>query len=131
MQGKAGDVTDSNNDTTTGNEYTYNGDVLIEYTRSTYDVMGNVTWTKDNTGVETTNTYNNMGWETGSATANGSLCTITTNTYDDMGNVLTAVSPEINTETTYDKLGRALTVTDTKNGSSTTTTICVQRCLQW
>ncbi len=122
LQGKAGDVTDSNNDTTTGNEYTYNGDVLIEYTRSTYNVMGNVTWTKDNTGVETTNTYNNMGWVTASATANGGLCTITTNTYDDMGNVLTAVSPEVNTETTYDKLGRSLIVTNTKNGSSTTTT---------
>jgi len=83
--------------------------------------MGNVTQTTDNTGVTTTNTYDNLGQVTQTVTDNGSLSTTTTYTYDDAGNTLTETTPTATTTTSYDKMSRPLEVVTEKNNSKSTT----------
>ena len=122
LEGIAGDVTGSHNAVTTGNTYTYGSDTLIQYTRSTYDAMGNETWTTDNTGLETTNVYDDLGHLTSTTTGPSGHQMTTTYTYDDLGNVLTESTPEIDIIKTYDLEGRVLTDTQSKNGSTSTTT---------
>ena len=122
LEGMIGNTSGTNNSTTTANQYTYDGDVLIQYVRYSYDVMGNEVWEKSNTGVETTKEYDELNRLTSVTVTNGSLSQTTTYVYDDAGNVLQEIAPDITTISSYDKQGRRLSKTITKNNISSATT---------
>lgn len=105
----------------TGYTSIYSGNTLIAYTISTYDTMGRLHTTTDNTGLVTTYTYNDLGQNTQIVTSNGSLSSTTTYTYDDLGDVLTESTPEMTTTKTYDADGRVLTEIKSKSGLSSGT----------
>lgn len=128
LEGIIGDTTDCNNSVTTNNSYSYNGEVLIQYTRSTYDLMGNVTWTKDNTGLVTTNVYDDFNRLKSTTIGTSGLTATTTYTYDDQDNVLVESTPEMDIIKTYDKQGRVLTETISKDGSTSTTKYLYEKC---
>ncbi|TAH64860.1 MAG: RHS repeat protein, partial [Anaerolineaceae bacterium] len=78
-----------------------------------YDVLGNLTYSKDTLGTITTFTYDSLGRNLSKSITNGTDTVTTSQTYDLNGNILTRTDGNGNvTNSTYDGLNRILSETN-------------------